>query len=62
MRDYRGGAGGAIAVEMAANSPPDGYPMFILSTSQAIDGRPAHYCVTFPAATFGSASGAMERK
>lgn len=36
VRDYRGGAGGTIAMEMAANSPADGYTMFIVSTSQAI--------------------------
>lgn len=36
VRDYRGGAGGTIAMEAAAASPPDGYTMFIVSTSQAI--------------------------
>lgn len=36
VRDYRGGAGGTIAMDLAANSPADGYTMFILSTSQAI--------------------------
>lgn len=36
VRDYRGGAGGTIAMELAANSAPDGYTMFIVSTSQAI--------------------------
>jgi tripartite-type tricarboxylate transporter receptor subunit TctC len=36
VRDYRGGAGGTIAMEMAANAAPDGYTMFIVSTSQAI--------------------------
>jgi tripartite-type tricarboxylate transporter receptor subunit TctC len=36
VRDYRGGAGGTIAMELAANSPADGYTMFIVSTSQAI--------------------------
>lgn len=36
VRDYRGGAGGTIALEMAANSAPDGYTMFIMSLSQAI--------------------------
>ena len=36
VRDYRGGAGGTIAMEMAAAAPADGYTMFIVSTSQAI--------------------------
>lgn len=36
VRDYRGGAGGTIAMELAANAPADGYTMFIVSTSQAI--------------------------
>lgn len=36
LRDYRGGAGGTIAMEMAATSPADGYTMFVMSLSQAI--------------------------
>lgn len=36
LRDYRGGAGGTIAMELAATSPPDGYTMFLLSLSQSI--------------------------
>jgi tripartite-type tricarboxylate transporter receptor subunit TctC len=36
VRDYRGGAGGTIAMEAAGTSAPDGYTMFIVSTSQAI--------------------------
>ncbi len=36
VRDYRGGAGGTIAMEMAANAPADGYTMFVVSLSQAI--------------------------
>lgn len=36
VRDYRGGAGGTIAMELAASAPADGYTMFIVSTSQAI--------------------------
>jgi tripartite-type tricarboxylate transporter receptor subunit TctC len=36
VRDYRGGAGGTIAMEAAANAPPDGYTMFVVSLSQAI--------------------------
>ena len=36
LRDYRGGAGGTIAMEMAATSPADGYTMFVLSLSQSI--------------------------
>ena len=36
IRDYRGGAGGTIAMEMAASAPADGYTMFVVSTSQAI--------------------------
>lgn len=36
VRDYRGGAGGTIAMELAASASPDGYTMFIVSTSQAI--------------------------
>src|SRR5688572_27579816 len=33
VRDYRGGAGGTIAMEAAALSPPDGYTMFVVSLS-----------------------------
>jgi tripartite-type tricarboxylate transporter receptor subunit TctC len=36
VRDYRGGAGGTIAMEAAALAPPDGYTMFVVSLSQAI--------------------------
>jgi tripartite-type tricarboxylate transporter receptor subunit TctC len=36
VRDYRGGAGGTIAMELAAHAPHDGYTIFVLSTSQAI--------------------------
>ena len=36
VRDYRGGAGGTIAMEAAAAAPPDGYTMFVVSLSQAI--------------------------
>ncbi|NBU83674.1 MAG: tripartite tricarboxylate transporter substrate binding protein [Sphingomonadaceae bacterium] len=36
VRDYRGGAGGTIAMELAAAAPNDGYTLFLLSTSQAI--------------------------
>jgi tripartite-type tricarboxylate transporter receptor subunit TctC len=36
IRDYRGGAGGTLAIEAAASAPPDGYTLFIVSTSQAI--------------------------
>jgi tripartite-type tricarboxylate transporter receptor subunit TctC len=36
VRDYRGGAGGTIAMEAAAMAPHDGYTLFLLSTSQAI--------------------------
>ena len=36
VRDYRGGAGGTIAMEAAAAAPPDGYTMFVMSLSQAI--------------------------
>ena len=38
VRDYRGGAGGTIAMELAAAAPNDGYTLFLLSTSQAISG------------------------
>lgn len=36
LRDYRGGAGGTLALELAAAAPHDGYTLFVLSTSAAI--------------------------
>lgn len=36
VKDYRGGAGGTIAMEAVASSPPDGYTILLASTSQAI--------------------------
>ncbi|MBI4192657.1 MAG: tripartite tricarboxylate transporter substrate binding protein [Betaproteobacteria bacterium] len=35
--DYRGGAGGNIAFEVAAKAPPDGYALLVMSTSFLIN-------------------------
>jgi tripartite-type tricarboxylate transporter receptor subunit TctC len=39
--DYHGGAAGTIGTEIAAKAPPDGYTVFLVSTTQAIS--PAIY-------------------
>jgi len=43
--DNRGGAGGVLGTELAANSPPDGYTLLIVSAAYAFN--PSLYKLNF---------------
>jgi len=64
VADNRAGAGGIIATELAANSPPDGYTLLLLSMAHAIN--PWIYNINYdpirafaPIASFGNGASVL---